>query len=239
MGIFIIVFYIPIYYRTLGVSTTRAGEALIPLGAFLPFGSLAAGIITSRTGRYKDILTGALLLYLAGAIGSATNTLATPLWLPMVYVGFMAFATGCMLVVTLVAFTSAVEISEQALVTSFSYVFRSTGSVMGTAIGSAVYQRVLDQDLWARLGNTNEAADIIGSIKESLDVIKELPDELQMMVRNSYMQALKATFSITVGFAIIAMVSGLLVKQLKLHTTLTRNEEYTVVKGPQRDTSED
>ena len=239
MGMFIIVFYIPIYYRTLGVSTTRAGEALIPLGVFLPLGSLLAGIITSRTGRYKNVLTGALLLYLAGAVGSAMNTLETPLWLPMVYVGFMAFAMGGMLVVTLVAFTSAVEIFEQALVTSLSFVFRSTGSVMGTAIGSAVYQSVLDHDLWARLGNINKAADIIGSVKDSLDAVEELPDQLQTVVRNSYMQALRATFSTTVGFAIIAVVSGLLVKQLKLHTTLTRNEEYIVVKGPQQETSEE
>ena len=238
MGMFIIIFYIPIYYRTLGVSTTRAGEALIPLGVFLPLGSLAAGIITSRTGRYKNVLTGALLLYLAGAIGSAMNTLTTPLWLPMVYVGFMAFAMGCMLVVTLVAFTSAVEIYEQALVTSLSYIFRSTGSVMGTAIGSTVYQSALDHNLWARLGNMNKAADIIGSVKDSLDAIKELPEPLQMVVKNSYMQAFRATFSTTVGFAVIAIVSGLLVKQLKLHTTLLRNEEDTVVKGPHRDTSE-
>ena len=239
MGLYIIIFYIPIYYRTLGVSTTRAGEALIPLGVFLPLGSLTAGIITSSTGRYKNVLTGALLLNLAGAVGSAMNTLATPLWLPMVYIGLMAFAMGAMLVVTLVAFTSAVEIFEQALVTSLSYVFRATGSVMGTAIGSAVYQSVLGHDLWARLGNMDEAADIINSVKDSLDAVEQLPDQLQMVVRTSYMQALKATFSTTVGFAVLAVFSGLLVKQLKLHSTLMRNEEDNVVKGPQRDTSGD
>ncbi|KAL8788295.1 MAG: hypothetical protein Q9195_007351 [Heterodermia aff. obscurata] len=223
----------------LGVSTTRAGEALIPLGVFLPLGSLTAGIITSRTGRYKNVLTGALLLYLAGAVGSATNTLATPLWLPMVYVGLMAFAMGVVLVVTLVAFTSAVEISEQALVTSLSYVFRATGSVMGTAIGSAVYQSVLDHDLWVRLGTMDKAADIISRVKDSLDAVEHLPEQVQAVVRNSYMRALQASFSTTVGFAVLAAVSGLLVKQLKLHSTLMRNEEDTVAKGPQRDTSED
>ena len=140
-----------------------------------------------------------------------------------------------MLVTTLVAFTSAVPIAEQALVTSLSYVFRSTGSVMGVAIGSAVYQGVLEHDLWIRLENVDSAADIIRKIKDSLDEVDQLPHQLQAVVRGSYMIALRASFLTAVGFAVIAVVSGLLVKELKLHSTLTRDEDTAVVKGDPRE----
>lgn len=235
LAMFVVTFYIPIYYRILGVSTTRAGTALAPIGVLLPLGSLTAGFITSRTGKYINTLRSTLILLLAGAIGCTTNSLDTPLWLPMIYLGAIAFATGAMLVVTLVAFTSAVKIEEQALVTSLSYVFRSTGSVLGVAIGSAVYQSVLEHALWARLGTIDDAADIIRGIKDSLDFLEALPGQLQSLVRNSYMDALRATFGTTVGFAVMAIVSGLLVKQLKLHNTLTREEEEDAAKTAGQD----
>ncbi|KAL8650581.1 MAG: hypothetical protein Q9226_005086 [Calogaya cf. arnoldii] len=225
MVLYVFMFYIPIYYRVLGASSTRAGNALVPIGVTLPLGSLVAGYITSRTGRYRYVLWATLVLLLVGTIANCTNSLATPMWLPIGYLVLVGLATGGMLVVTLVAFTSAVKVEEQALVTSLSYIFRSTGAVMGVAIGSAVYQWVLDSNLWSKLGSIDNAADIIQGVKDSMEKISTLPDALQTVVRGSYMVALTATFVTTVGFAAMALISGLLVKELKLHSTLTREEE--------------
>ncbi|KAL8756260.1 MAG: hypothetical protein Q9199_003050 [Rusavskia elegans] len=225
MALFVFMFYVPIYYRILGASSTRAGNALVPIGITLPLGSLLAGYITSRTGRYRYVLWATLVLLLAGTIANCTDTLATPLWLPTGYLVLVGLGTGGMLVVTLVAFTSAVKVEEQALVTSLSYVFRSTGSVMGVAIGSAVYQCVLDSNLWSNIGSIDNAADVIRGVKDSLEQVDILPEGLQAVVRGSYMAALRATFLTTVGFAAMAVVSGLLVKELKLHSTLTREED--------------
>ena len=240
MALYVVIFYLPIYYRVRGVSTARAGTALIPMGVTLPLGSLIAGLVTSRTGRYKYSLRITLVLFLVGSVATSMESLSTPLWLPMAYLVLLGLATGGMLVVTLVAFTSAVSIEEQSLVTSLSYVFRATGSVMGVAIGSAVYQSVLESGLWRRLANIENAADIIQGIKDSLDEIDELPDYLQEAVRGSYMTALRAAFSTTVCFAVIAVVSGLLVKEYKLHSTLTRDEgAVVVVKGEGEEVVED
>ncbi|KAL8912593.1 MAG: hypothetical protein Q9172_007477 [Xanthocarpia lactea] len=230
MALYVLMFYIPIYYRILGANSTQAGNALVPIGVTLPLGSLLAGYITSRTGRYKYVLWATLLLLLVGTVANCTDTLATPLWLPTAYLVLIGFAMGGMLVVTLVAFTSAVEVSEQALVTSLSYVFRSTGSVMGVAIGSAVYQCALDSSLWSRIGRIDNAAKVIRGIKDSLEQIDMLSEQLQATVRGSYMVALQATFLTTVGFALMAVISGLLVKELKLHSTLAREEDDRIVK---------
>ena len=235
MALYVLIFYLPIYYRVRGVSTARAGTSLIPMAVTLPLGSLLAGFLTSRTGRYKNILRITLLMLLVGTIASSMDSLSTPLWLPTAYLTLLGLATGGMLVVTLVAFTSAVPIEEQALVTSLSYVFRATGSVMGVAVGSAVYQGVLESTLWRRLADIDNAADIIQGIKDRLDDVDGLPEHLQAVVRGSYMTALRAAFSTTVGFAVIAAVSGLLVKEYKLHSTLTRDEDAVVVKGERQE----
>ncbi|KAL8798678.1 MAG: hypothetical protein Q9182_006464 [Xanthomendoza sp. 2 TL-2023] len=219
-----LMFYIPIYYRIRGASSTQSGNALVPIGITLPLGSLTAGYITSRTGRYKYSLWATLVLLLAGAVATCTNTLSTPIWLPTAYLVLVGSATGGMLVVTLVAFTSAVEIFEQSLVTSLSYVFRSVGSVLGVAVGSAVFQGILESSLWSRIGSMDDAAEMIRRIKDSLEEVDNLPAQLQTVVRGSYMVALRATFSTTVGFAAMAAVSGLLVRELKLSSTLTRDD---------------
>ncbi|KAI4225399.1 MAG: hypothetical protein L6R36_003941 [Xanthoria steineri] len=225
MVLYLFMFYIPVYYRILGASSTRAGNALVPIGITLPVGSLLAGYITSRTGRYRYVLWATLALLLIGTVANSTNTLSTPLWLPIGYLVLIGLSTGGMLVVTLVAFTSAVKIEEQALVTSLSYVFRATGAVMGVAIGSAVFQGVLESSLWSNIGSIDNAGDVIRAVKDSLEQIKLLPETLQAAVRGSYMMALRATFLTTVGFAAMAVVSGLLVKEMKLHSTLTREED--------------
>ncbi|KAL2037212.1 hypothetical protein N7G274_010075 [Stereocaulon virgatum] len=228
---YVFIFYIPIYYRARGASTTQAGAALIPFSITFPIGSLGAGIITTKTGKYKHLLRAILLLMLLGTIASCTNRLSTPLWPAMFELAIVGLATGAMLTVTLLALISAVETSQQAVVTSLSYVFRSTGSVTGLALASAVYQGVLESDLWTKIGDQTNAADIISNIKDSLDEIDRLPNQLQWAVRSSYMVALRATYMTTAAFAVMAVVSGLLIRELKLHSTLMRDDDGGATKG--------
>ncbi|KAL8693994.1 MAG: hypothetical protein Q9218_001293 [Villophora microphyllina] len=224
MAVYTLIFYVPILYRVRGSSTTQAGAALIPFSFGLPLGSLLAGAIATRTGRYRHLLWAIVVMMLASAIASSTVTLGTPLWLPKMYLGFAGTATGGMLVVTLIAILGSVPLSDQAVVTSLSYIFRSTGSVMGLCVASAVYQQVLDKDLWAHFGGLKNAAGVIQGIRSSLDSVGNLPEQMQVIVLKSYMLALRATFSTTVAFTVVALVCGLLVKELKLQSTLAHDE---------------
>ena len=226
---YVFFFYIPIYYRARGTSSTQAGAALIPFSITFPMGSLGAGIITTKTGRYKHLLRAVLLLMLLGTVASCTNTTSLPLWPVMLELGLVGLATGAMLTVTLLALISAVDPTEQAVVTSLSYVFRSTGSVVGLALASAVYQAVLEADLWTRIGDQQNAADVIRSIKDSFDEVDRLPSRIQWAVRSSYMVALRATFTTTAAFAVMALVSGFLIRELKLHSTLAREDDEDAV----------
>ncbi|KAL9615331.1 MAG: hypothetical protein Q9204_008778 [Flavoplaca sp. TL-2023a] len=109
---------------------------------------------------------------------------------------------------------------------------------MGVAIGSAVYQLELERSLWTTIGSIDDAPNVIRSVKDSLERISTLPAQLQVDVRGSYMTALRAAFLTTVAFAVLAVVSGLLVKELKLHSTLTREEDAASVKPDREDAIE-
>lgn len=220
-------FYIVIFFRVRGLSSTAAGASLIPFSIMTAAGSLLAGYITNMTGRYKHLNIAILLLMLLATILIAMSTLSTPVWTTIFSLGIAGLAIGGMLTVTLLAVITAVAHEEQALVTSLSYAFRSTGSVTGVAIASAVFQNVLNRELRLKLGRRENAAELIGRIRDSLDEVNFLPVEEQQVVRGSYMLALQAVFLAMVSLAILGLVSGLLMRELKLHKRLNRQDDET------------
>ena len=229
-GLYVPIFYLPIYCRVRGRSSTQAGAALIPFSIAFPIGSVVTGIVIRRTGKYKNLNRTSLILILSGplvilaTVASCANRISTPLWPTLVGVGIVGLGHGSIIVLTIVALVNAVDPADSAVVTSLSYLFRSTGSVVGLALASAVYQGALERDLWTKIGDLDNAADIIRSIKNSLDEINLLPGRIQWAVRSSYMVALRATFLTAVVFSAMALITGLLIRELKLRSTLAREE---------------
>lgn len=123
--------------------------------AFLPTAacSLLSGIITSKCGRYKALNIAILFLMLLATIPVAISAFYMPIWTTILALGVAGIAIGGVLTVTLVALIGAVSHEEQTLVTPLSYAFRSTGSVIGVALASAVFQNVLSSQLWANCGS--------------------------------------------------------------------------------------
>ena len=178
-------FYVVVFFRVRGLSATQAGACLIPFSITTAAGSLLAGIITSKSGRYKALNITILSLMLLTTILVATSVFYTPIWTTVLALGVAGIAIGGMLTVTLVALIGAVSHEEQALVTSLSYAFRSTGSVIGVAMASVVFQNVLSSQLWANFGSRTDAAELISRLKDSLDEIYVLPMEDQPLVKEA------------------------------------------------------
>ncbi len=152
----------------------------------------------------------------------STFTLDTSAWEP--YLAFLMSGTGYsgMLTTTLLALISAVDHEDQAVITSASYAFRSTGSVIGITIASAVFQNILKMKLWATLGHREGAAEIIGRLRDSLDEIGKLPLDLREEVRGVYMDALRGVFLTTLGISIVGALVSLAMREHKLHSNLER-----------------
>ncbi|KAK5013161.1 hypothetical protein LTR60_004009 [Cryomyces antarcticus] len=156
------------------------------------------------TGRYYLLNAGIeTALVAAFALVAATFNLTTPAWPPFIYFFLGGVGYGGILTVTLLALISAVEHRHQAVITSASYAFRSTGSTIGITVASAVFQNILKAELWSRFGDQPEASHVIGRIRDSIDEVKHLPPGWRDGVLETYMDALRGVWLTLFGLALL------------------------------------
>ena len=224
MASFAIIFYVPIYFQVKGLSTTQAGARLVPQSLGIAVGSVVSGLIMRWTGRYYYLVAVIMLIFIAANAIIAGYTLTTPLWVTIVSLFMAGMAYAGMLTTTLLALISAVEHRHQAVITSASYAFRSTGSAIGIAIASAVFQNLLNRNLWAAVGERDGAADTIRRLRDSLDVLKQLPISWKVDVQQAYMESLGGVFLTTLGMGILAGIVCLAMREHTLYSNLSRKQ---------------
>lgn len=222
MCVYALLFYGPIYFQVKGLSPTQAGARLIPQSIGTAIGSVSSGLIMRWTGKYYILNICIQILFTTAYALISSFTLTTPTWEPELAFFLSGLGFSGMLTTTLLALISAVDHKEQAVITSASYAFRSTGSAIGITIASAVFQNILKLRLWAELGDREGAADVIGRLRDSLDEIKTLPVEWRGEVRGVYMEALRGVFLTTLGIAVVGGLVSLAMREHVLHKTLER-----------------
>ncbi|KAH9838824.1 multidrug resistance protein fnx1-like [Teratosphaeria destructans] len=224
MSVFALMYYGPIYFQVVrGVSPTRAGTLFIPQSAGTAIGSLCSGIILRATGKYRLLNIAMQVLSLAaGAAILATFNANTPAATPFIFLFMGGVAYGSMLTITLIALIAAVDHKYQAVITSASYAFRSTGSSIGIAVASAVFQNILKTRLYDRFAGLPGAADEIRKIRDSIDEIHRVPRGWHRGVIESYVEALRGVWVVVLGFAILASIASLFIRQHKLYSNLER-----------------
>ncbi|KAL8825964.1 MAG: hypothetical protein Q9191_004093 [Dirinaria sp. TL-2023a] len=222
MSTFALLFYGPIYFQVKGLSATQAGVRLIPQSLGTAVGSICTGLIMRWTGRYYFLGVGVLSIYVLSLATTSTFNLTSPAWEPFVVFLLAGIGYSGMLTVTLLALISAVAHEHQAVVTSASYAFRSTGSTLGITIVSAVFQNVLKIELWNRLGGRKDAAKVIDRLRDSLDEIKKLPPDWKSEVMDIYMDALRGVFLTTLALGALGFLVSLAMREHTLYSTLAR-----------------
>ena len=174
------------------------------------------------TGKYYVLNICIQIIFSSAAVLLSSFTLTTPAWEPALSFLLSGMGYSGMLTTTLIALISSVDHKDQAVITSASYAFRSTGSAIGITIASAVFQNILKIRLWAELGDREGALDIIGRLRDSLDEIKMLPDEWRGDVREVYMEALRGVFLTSMAIGIVGGLVSLAMRENVLHKTLGR-----------------
>ncbi|KAL2760706.1 hypothetical protein ACRALDRAFT_2024634 [Sodiomyces alcalophilus JCM 7366] len=222
MVVMMSLFYLPIYLQVIGLSTTGAGLRLLPSPLGVSIFSVGSGYIMKRTGRYLFLGVASGLLLVAAAVILTTFTADTPTWV-VGLVFFMAGGSyGAMLTVTLLACIAAVDHSQQAVITSATYLARSCGGTIGVTVGSAVYQNLLRTNLWARFKDYPDAAKWISRIRDDLDELKNLPEGWKEGVMDSFIEAFRGVWLTILGISLLALVSLSFMKQHTLHSNLER-----------------
>ncbi|EIN06459.1 MFS general substrate transporter [Punctularia strigosozonata HHB-11173 SS5] len=211
-------FTAPLYLQAARAFTpTRAGLTLLPGVLAGVTGSLSAGIIMQKTGRfyaltiveYASLTLGALIIALwTGALGWSYALLLT---------GFvcLSLGNGGGITSTLIALIANAGAADQAIATAVSYLFRSLGSVVGVSVGGSLVQDALRQRLRQRLPG-HAADEIVARVRESLTYVDTLPDATRAAVRSSYEDAAQVAFWFAVGMAACAFVSSWFMKEKPL-----------------------
>ncbi|KAA6413439.1 MAG: MFS multidrug transporter [Lasallia pustulata] len=222
MALYALLFYGPIYFQVKGFSTTQAGIRLVPQAIGNGVGSLGSGAIMRWTGRYYLLNVCVQITFVVSLALVSTFTLASSAWPAFVYFFLTGIGYSGMLTITLLALIAAVDHKHQAVITSASYAFRSTGSTIGITIASAVFQNILKMELWGHFGDRKDAARVIGRVRDSFDEIQHLPPEWKGGVQDVYMDALRGVFLTALGMGVLGSVASLFMREHKLHSNLAR-----------------
>lgn len=220
-----LIFYVPMYLQVLGYSPTQSGLRILFGSLGVSFSSIGCGLIMKKTGRYLALGICVLVSFVAGTAIISTLDANSPGWVPFPAFILTGAGYGGMLTVTLLACIAAVDHSQQAVITSSTYAFRSVGATLGITISSVVYQNILKARLWERFGSEPDAAGEIGRIRDDLDELKHLPVGWRDGVIASFIEAFRGVWLTVLGLAIVGLVCVSLMKQHKLHTNLARRDE--------------
>jgi MFS family permease len=222
MALFSVLYYAPIYFQLRGASPTEAGLRIMPQSLGIMVGSVSTGAAMRWLGHYYRPNVAIQAVVVAGYAALLGYNLHTPRWPELV--SFFLVGTGYsgMLTVTLIALIAAIDHKWQAVATSGSYAFRSTGSVIGITVSSAVFTNALKQELWSRLGEMDGAEPIIRKVRDSLDAVRYLPVEWKVPVMQAYMAALKAVFGTVLGMGFAGALISLFMREHKLYSDLAR-----------------
>jgi MFS family permease len=220
-----VTFYLPLYLQVLGYSPTEAALRLLLASLGISIFSIGSGIIMKRTGKYIGLGIAVVSVFTLGATLLCFLDQDSPAWIPFLALLLLGAGHGGMLTVTLLACIAAVDHSQQAVITSATYAFRSVGATLGITVASVMYQNILKGQLWGRFGDLPGAAEEIARIRDDLSELRHLPDGWYPGVIQSFMEAFRGVWLTGLGLAVVGLISIALMKQHKLYSNLARQEE--------------
>lgn len=213
---FSMLYNVPLYFEAVRLSSsTDAGLHLLPNSIALSLGSVGAGWFMRHTGKYwKLTFLSAVSCVVASVLvtiwGGSTHPLH--LWLDIVPSGLGGSA---LITSTLIALISSVDREHVAVATGLSYLFRTTGQVLGVSLSGALIQAVLLRQLRANISGP-DAEDIIQRVRHSTAVIPTLDPARRAAAVAAYGSALRAAFIAQTAVAVLTMLSTLPIEEFPL-----------------------
>lgn len=216
-GYFILIFTLPLFYRAImNFSAAEAGKRLIPGAVGGSIGSLGLGLLMNKIGRYYWLLIASAIILIGSTILNATLTQTSPLWQQFTYMIPGGLGYGGLLTTTLVALLSSINPKDMASATGTSYLFRSTGSIIGISASNSVLNALLTH----RLSYLD--TDVVLAIRRNINTIwdeKILDKMLRQRVLDTYVDCVHYVMYMAIGLTTIALIVGSFVKEYTLKKT--------------------
>ena len=246
-GFFGAIVFLPRWFQFVAGSSARdSGLQILPLLAGLIVSSIIAGILVSRTGRYKIIILTGLVIMTVGLV--LMTQLKAKTDLPVLWVWM--FVTGAGIGPTLSVFTivvqNAVPFRQLGVATSNLTFFRQIGGSVGLAITGTLFGTRLVDELPGQLRAAGVPAQAVtqfsnagtGALDNLIGVGGNLGDQILALVpaavrpavqplipaivdgiHNAFTIAVTATFQVGVVCTILALAAALIMQEIPLRTT--------------------
>lgn len=207
MSAFSMLYNAPLYFSAVRLeNSATSGLYMVPHSIAIPAGSMFAGWLMRRTGKlYRLTLIASFMSIFASLLASTWNA-RTPtfrLWGDLLFQGFgmASFITS-----TLIAMIASVLQPDMPIATGITYLFRTTGQVLGVSLSSAVLQSVLLARLRARIQGP-EAEKIIYLIRHKTLMIPSLEPHIRKAAIDSYADALRVVFICQTLISILSFIT--------------------------------
>ncbi|KAJ4475464.1 vacuolar amino acid permease [Lentinula aciculospora] len=191
---FTITYFFPMWFQTVMLTNaSTAGLHILPNSLSMSLGSVFAGWMMHRTGKYKMInLIFGIFPFIGTVLISQIHEDSGWIqsWFSIIPMGF---GNAVVLQTMLIALLAHIPESHMAVGTGFGQLFRGIGQVGGVAISSAIFQWKLDSALRERIHDP-DAEEIITHLRQNARAIGTLPPRLQRIARDSYAVSLKSVF---------------------------------------------
>jgi len=177
-----------------------------------------------RTGKlYTLTLISSLLTVLASILMISWNKNSSPfhLWMDIVPqgLGMASFITT-----TLIAMIASVTRENMAVAVGITYLFRTTGQVLGVSLSGTILQAVLRKKLQERIRGPG-SAEIIDMIRHSTTIIPNLNPVLKQAAMDSYADALRVVFICQTAINVIGLLTSLPIQENPLPGTQEQQEQ--------------
>ena len=213
-----IVSYLPTFFQIVhGMSATASGFMQLPMTAAGMISSIAAGVLVTKTGRYKKLMVTSFVIMLASVAAMSLIQADTSL----VFVGVCLFVLGFGLglsseILTLIA-QNEFSADIVGTVTAASNFFREVGTTLGASIVGAIFSNGVAAQLARHLEPLGGTA-ALGVDASSLTpaIVRDLPEQLGQVVQLAYSDAIVPMFATIVPVAAVGVVLMLLLKKTPL-----------------------
>ncbi len=229
MGFFGAIVYLPLWFQTVKeVSPTDSGLQTLALLAGLIVGSIASGLMVSRTGKYKWLIAGALVCMTLGLFLMTGLTATTPLPMLWAWMFLTGLGIGPAFSVLTIVVQSVVPFERLGVATSNLTFFRQIGGSVGLAIVGTLFANGFASQLPAQLtaagvppdkaivltgpGSADQFTQVGVSVRSSLAA--GLPAELQPFLQQildgifeAFSVAIANTFWLGVVMGLVALAA--------------------------------
>ena len=242
-GFFGAIVFLPQFFQVvLGTGATQSGLNLLPLVFALIVGATVSGQVVARTGRYKVVILGAMIV-LAGGLFMMTNLRAdTPLpilWAWMVVTGL---GVGPSFAVFTALVQNSVKPAVVGVATSSLTFFQQIGGTIGLTIAGTLLADSLAKEIPGRLltngipqpmvdqfaasgSSGGGALDLTGTGDLGAQILESVPaafrsfvepfiDQIVLSIHQAFAIAIASTFWVSIGAAILAAVLVLFLRDV-------------------------